>query len=177
MENYEDKLIGYNGSIKEKINIYYFNKERNKCILKGKSVSVLKNKLIEKYGLKCSQCDRTIYSPHQLELEHYIPVEIGGRIFCLSNLNLICVKCHRKKTTIDKKVIKIIKDCGFLFDNNSFVTLEELRKLYLYWFKIINDNKERYEKWSYGSNGVDYEQVNDLSNREDIKDGEKRKEN
>lgn len=153
---------------KEIFNVYQFILERNKCVLKGNSPQELKDKLIKKNCLKCYICNKEFNSKHSFELEHKIPVSIGGKIFCLSNLGLVCFKCHSEKTSIDKKVINIIKNSGIMVKglNNSFMSLEEIRNIYSYWFKIIKDCEDKYQRWYYGRPEVDYKQIMDISNRE-----------
>jgi len=153
--------------IQKPIKIYWFDKARNKCVLNGKSVNCLKKNLSQKYGNNCYICN-TEYSLSQLQLEHKIPVEAAGRIFCESNLGLACYRCHNDKTLIDKKVIGIIKKTGVIVEglNNSFVPLEEIRQMYLKLFELFNTCKEKFKIWYYGKNGEDYIEENDLSNRE-----------
>ena len=154
--------------LQEKFKVYLFNKERNKCILKGNSVNKLKQKIIERDGLYCYLCKNIIPPKTYYELEHKIPIEIGGKIFCLSNLGLVCSKCHSKKTLMDRKVIKIIKDSGIFVHglSISFKSLEEIRQLYCYWSNIIKDCQVKFEKYHWGNPEIDYEQVIDMSNRE-----------
>jgi hypothetical protein len=165
----KDKFIGYQGKIKEKINVYEFNQNRNKCVLSGRGVQQLKRIIEKKKGSVCYLCNKTFERLGQLELEHKIPVEIGGKIFCLSNLDLVCNKCHQEKSIIDRKVIKIMKSMKILtraINTSSFYPLEKLKEIYLYLKEIIEDCDERYKKWDFGFPGEDYNQVFDTSNRE-----------
>jgi len=154
--------------IEKPIDIFWFDKTRNKCMTEGRNINELRRLLKNRDGMKCSLCNKEFDHFGQLEVEHKIPVEIGGKIFCLTNLDFACIKCHRKKTDIDKRVIKIIKDSGIIVKGlrESFYKLEEIGKIYSYWFNIIKDCKERHEIWYYGTPKVDFIQKHDLSNRE-----------
>lgn len=90
------------------IKVFWFDNSRNKCISKGKSTLCLKKKISEKFGTKCYICNKQFDKISYLELEHKIPTEIGGRIFCESNLRLACNKCHQDKTSINKIIYPII---------------------------------------------------------------------
>jgi len=148
--------------------IYNFCIERNKSNIKNRGQKKIKEFLIKRDGRICYLCNKKFKRDSQLEIEHRIPVKAGGKIFCLSNINLACVRCHKKKTEIDRKVIKILKNMGFFIKgiNSSFSPLEEIRKQYLIFYKIIRDYKEKYKKWNYGTVNIDYLQVLDKSNRE-----------
>ena len=153
--------------MEEKINVYSFDRARNKSPNPNCSVPLLKKKLILKYGKKCYICKNELKGYY--ELEHKIPVEIGGKIFCLTNLGLVCSSCHSKKTIIDKKSIKIIKDIGMLEGKHfpmAYFPLNKLRDTYLFLFNLIKDCKHRHEKWYYGTPEEDYNQLFDKSNRE-----------
>lgn len=53
--------------------------------------------ILELLGNKCSNCE----SIDNLQVDHIIPISNGGvHEFC--NLQALCVKCHRKKTTIEQ---------------------------------------------------------------------------
>lgn len=152
----------------EIIKIYNFWNERNKCITKNKTPEILKRELLKEKGKKCYICSKEFESAYGLELEHKIPVAVGGKIFDKSNLDLACIRCHRKKTIVDKKVIKVIYDMGMVIKsiNTSFYPLEEIRQEYLRMFNICLECKEKREKWYYGYPGQDFVQIFDSSNRE-----------
>ncbi|KKK54580.1 hypothetical protein LCGC14_3083260, partial [marine sediment metagenome] len=121
--------------------IYSYNKGRNK-LPKGNGVETVKKKLYLQHPY-CSFCGEEFFSIRRLQLEHTIPVEIGGHLFEEGNVNLVCIKCHHKKTLIDKETIIIIKKMGYIIKgtDNSLVPLKTLRKLYLQISKEIKKNK------------------------------------
>lgn len=158
------------------IKVYYYYVERNKSGVKNKSVICIKKELLKLNGNKCYLCNKEFEYrgnnniPKHLELEHRIPIELGGKIFDNSNLALVCSMCHRKKTQLDLKVIRIIKDMKIIPARHiSFIPLEELSLLYLKLFQEISMGGDNYNKWANGVNGIDYEQVIVKTNRE-VKD-------
>lgn len=53
--------------------------------------------LVEKLGGKCVSCGST----EGLELDHIVPILLDGPAETLANLQVLCHKCHRKKTHHD----------------------------------------------------------------------------
>ena len=60
-----------------------------------------KLKLVEKYGSKCSSngngCGKS-FPIDMLSVDHIIPVSMGGPVGDILNMQLLCFKCHKKKT-------------------------------------------------------------------------------
>lgn len=51
---------------------------------------------------KCAYCKRCIkQNPANFDCDHILPVSVGGRT-CLSNLHLLCVRCHREKSARER---------------------------------------------------------------------------
>ena len=139
------------------LKLYSFSVVRNKFGLKGKSSLSLKKELFN-HSPKCYLCNKD-FEFRQLELEHRVPVEVGGHLYDYGNIDLVCIKCHRKKTTIDLTVIRILKSTKILFSKGqSFVPLDKLRETYLYLFGLVRKGYDSYNEWQYGTNGIDYEQ-------------------
>lgn len=81
------------------------------CILIGKS-EFIRNVIAELYGNKCCKCGgdwQTLRRPNEndwrtvLELDHILPVHQGGGGSWLSNYQLLCFKCHKEKSKLDRK--------------------------------------------------------------------------
>lgn len=139
------------------IEFYDFSTSRNKFKENRKSVNFIKKELFNSsnHCYLCSDC----FTLNELELEHKIPVEIGGHLFKQDNVCLCCVKCHRKKTQIDLSVIRQIKSTKILFfKGHSFLPLDKLKEVYLYLFELTKLGYFNYDIWQYGKNGVDYKQ-------------------
>lgn len=153
----------------EKIKIYQVSLERNKFEIKGKLPNSLKKEL---YNGICQECKKE-FDISQLQLDHIIPVKIGGHFFNKDNLQLLCNKCHHNKTANDIVTIHILEKIGF-FDKNQFY---EDPKIVIENFIIIKkyliNNRKRKAIWYYGTRGIDYEQIFYDLNRKEVKDGDK----
>jgi len=144
------------------IKVYIFSTGRNK-LHNGISISGWKKKL---YQGKCDNCGED-YGLTSLELEHSIPVRIGGSLVNQDNLKLFCSRCHRKKTRKDVIVINILKRLNLLVGCTSYIEPSELQKIYLYIYKLLEEGEKNYRIWYDGKNGIDYEEIMWRENRGD----------
>ena len=69
-----------------------------------------KNYLSNKYGNVCGRtshgCGKE-FELEMLEVDHIIPISMGGSVCELGNMQLLCRECHDQKTkTIDNKLIE-----------------------------------------------------------------------
>jgi 5-methylcytosine-specific restriction protein A len=60
---------------------------------------------LERQGMKCFFCDDSLSDYY--EVDHQIPLKLGGEND-LANLQCLCRKCHRAKTTLDLRMAKSI---------------------------------------------------------------------
>lgn len=60
------------------------------------SVSIVKGKLILRYGPKCAMCKRS-FRPPDLSVDHIVRVADGGT-HEMTNLRLLCYPCHKDVT-------------------------------------------------------------------------------
>lgn len=60
-------------------------------------------RVMQKAGDKCAKCTRKINEGLKGEVDHIIPLIVGGG-HRESNLQLLCVACHKGKTKLDQKV-------------------------------------------------------------------------
>jgi 5-methylcytosine-specific restriction endonuclease McrA len=67
-----------------------------------------KDQVAKRDGLVCSRhngngCGR--YLPvHMMSIDHIVPISMGGPVSEVSNMQLLCFSCHRRKTrALDKK--------------------------------------------------------------------------
>lgn len=49
----------------------------------------------------CQTCREIIEKDHEMEIDHILPVSLGGDYFDRENLQLLCYECHGKKTRRD----------------------------------------------------------------------------
>lgn len=63
--------------------------------------------LIQVLGQRCKQCGSTA----DLELDHIIPLSQGGRDNA-DNIQVLCQKCHRKKTGDEMGALELARPAG-----------------------------------------------------------------
>lgn len=54
---------------------------------------------------KCSICKKR-FKKSQLDIDHIIPIKMGGKLFEKANLRTLCKECHRSKTKLDNEALK-----------------------------------------------------------------------
>jgi len=116
----------------------------------GDSIQKIKSDLL-KINHICYLCNRE-FNSYSLQLEHKIPVMLGGLIFDTSNCELVCSKCHNNKTKIDKFIIKALKTMRLIYGSyeiNSALSLEELEEFYLKYYETINKKIEQDSNWEH----------------------------
>lgn len=63
----------------------------------------VKDRVADKSGDRCTKCDRHVGGFLPAQYDHAIPLIIGGENR-ESNLQLLCVPCHKAKTALDVKL-------------------------------------------------------------------------
>lgn len=82
--------------------------------------SWLRGKILKKANYTCSKCGfkPKVHERHGYEfwheyrslvVDHIVPIALGGEEFDESNLQVLCAKCDKKKTRIDKAKIRKAK--------------------------------------------------------------------
>lgn len=72
----------------------------------GHSWVILRKEILTKFDYKCQACGKRYpninvpYHQRKLEVHHIIPLLYGGT-HELSNLRVLCIKCHRKEEKKD----------------------------------------------------------------------------
>jgi len=54
---------------------------------------------------KCSICNKR-YRKNYLDVDHIIPVRMGGQLLQKENLRTLCKECHKAKTNLDSYALK-----------------------------------------------------------------------
>ena len=67
-----------------------------------------KSKLIQLHGLKCNRMNgngcSNYFALDMLTIDHIIPISMGGPVCEVHKLQLLCFRCHKRKTmNIDNK--------------------------------------------------------------------------
>ena len=148
---------------------------RNK-LPKGKNPKSLRKEISLEKGSVCYICGKS-FNFVNLVLEHKIPVELGEHLFERENVDLVCGKCHRDKTTQDLKIIKILKDLKVVFNFErkiiySFYTSEELKQFYLYLTELYKGGVDNFENvFLKGEYNQDYNSLYQKDNRKENSTG------
>jgi 5-methylcytosine-specific restriction endonuclease McrA len=96
----------------------------------NRSYKAIKQELYENQEYSCNCC----YSElplKRLELDHIIPISIKPESHNNDNYQLLCKKCHLKKTQIDKLIINLLTKTKILIrlDLNTTTTYVEREKI------------------------------------------------
>lgn len=127
--------------------LYKYYIGRNKGAI---SLTMLRKQLLEKTK-RCYICNKE-FNGYMLELEHKIPVMLGGKIFNINNCSLCCSRCHKEKTSVDQIIIKTLKKMHLLsgqYEMISALTINELENFYLKYFDIIKNKIKQDADWDY----------------------------
>ena len=54
---------------------------------------------------KCAICGER-FRKKELDVDHIIPVNMGGQLLDKKNLRTLCRPCHKKKTELDREATK-----------------------------------------------------------------------
>ena len=136
--------------------IYRYNIGRTKGII---GLNTLKKELLLNSRI-CYLCNKEFNSYH-LDLEHKIPIMLGGKIFDKNNCALCCQNCHKEKTIVDKFIIKSLKDLRLIsgkYQIDSALSLEELKDFYLKYFPIIKQKIKEDSDWDFKHETISIEE-------------------
>ena len=65
---------------------------------------------IERDGYRCSHCGK---ASGRFEVDHRQPINQGGAVYDLENLQTLCRPCHFDKTTLDRGGVPHEPDAGW----------------------------------------------------------------
>jgi len=57
--------------------------------------------VLKKDRYRCSICKKR-FRKKDLDVDHIIPVKIGGKLFEKKNLRTLCKDCHKRKGQLDR---------------------------------------------------------------------------
>jgi 5-methylcytosine-specific restriction enzyme A len=57
---------------------------------------------------KCSICKER-FKKSKLDVDHIIPLQMGGNFFEKENLRTLCKECHKAKSRLDREVLSCIE--------------------------------------------------------------------
>ncbi len=133
-------------SFKNKIKVYRYSISR-------KYIKQIRIKLIKEKNNICDKCKLT-FDKSLLELDHKIPIILGGDVYKKNNLQILCRNCHDLKNHIDIKIINLLKSLSILKKVRkqemiiSIIHPKKIKQLYPYLFDFIFKLG-----WSWGNFG------------------------
>lgn len=65
---------------------------------------LVRNDILRRDNFRCSICKKR-FRKTELDIDHIIPVQIGGRFFEKANLRTLCKSCHKSKTRLDREAL------------------------------------------------------------------------
>lgn len=98
-----------------------------------------RQKALERDHYTCQKCGRQNLEDNEQEVDHIIPVSMGGNNFELKNLQTLCHECHVDKTTEDMAKLR-----------ESQATPTVVRDFYEM-VERVGKNRERWNSWLAGS--------------------------
>jgi len=60
--------------------------------------------ILRRDGYRCSICKKR-YRKAELDVDHIIPIQMGGKLFEKVNLRTLCKECHRSKSKLDSEAL------------------------------------------------------------------------
>mgnify|MGYP006286871809 CR=1 FL=1 len=61
--------------------------------------------VLRRDNYRCSICRRR-FRKSELQIDHIIPVRMGGQYFDKANLRTLCKECHKAKTRLDDEALR-----------------------------------------------------------------------
>ena len=117
----------------------------------GKPLGTIKWELFRsKKEMFCNICGKDCSDTHiflygdtisHSHMDHIVPIFVGGDMRNKDNLQILCHKCHGKKSGIDRKIIKILIERGLLIKKVGYNQCESIPKLIEEYKKLFNKLK------------------------------------
>lgn len=107
----------------------------------SKMTSREKRSFVRSHNCMCSYCGYISTALSNFNVDHIIPISLCGDI-TQNNLQLLCSSCHKYKTKIDRRVLKILNDLEVKRSGVYYVSKDILWKVYkqLYIFFHTQNN-------------------------------------
>jgi 5-methylcytosine-specific restriction endonuclease McrA len=61
--------------------------------------------ILRRDNYRCGLCKKR-FRKAELDIDHIIPLRIGGRLFEKANLRTLCKECHKFKSNLDSEALK-----------------------------------------------------------------------
>jgi 5-methylcytosine-specific restriction endonuclease McrA len=90
----------------------------------------LRLKVLQRDNFKCVKCDES--TRRELEVDHIIPIALGGAEWDMDNLQTLCIEHHKEKTRED--IAKLAQVTRGIKDRQDAIDFETKKNLYgEYW--------------------------------------------
>jgi len=86
----------------------------------------VREKVLERDNNTCQKCGKTNLQEKDQEIDHKIPVSMGGDNFDLKNLQTLCHECHVHKTIEDLTNLRYNQNVPLLI--NDFYEIIEMQE-------------------------------------------------
>lgn len=61
--------------------------------------------VLKRDNYRCSICKKR-FRKKELDVDHIIPIQMGGQLFDKKNLRTLCKDCHKRKSKLDSYALK-----------------------------------------------------------------------
>ena len=77
----------------------------------------LRRKVLERDNYTCVICGK----PAE-EIDHIVPISMGGAMFDMNNLQSLCKQCHKEKTIEDRRKLTLTQKLKHVIKLDSFIS-------------------------------------------------------
>lgn len=83
---------------------HYCSKKCMEEFNRNNSWYFVRKDILRRDNYKCSICKKKLRKA-QLDVDHIIPVRMGGKLFEKANLRTLCKECHKSKSKLDSEAL------------------------------------------------------------------------
>lgn len=84
---------------------YYCSQKCMDDFNRNNSWHFVRKDVLRRDNYRCSICKKR-FRKSQLDVDHIIPVQMGGKLFEKANLRTLCKDCHKSKSRLDSDALK-----------------------------------------------------------------------
>ena len=106
-DSHGNKLCRNCDNLIEKTRKHYCSK---KCMFefnRNNSWHFVRKDVLRRDKYRCSICEKR-FKKILLDVDHIIPIQMGGKYFEKDNLRTLCKECHKSKSKLDSEVLSNI---------------------------------------------------------------------
>ncbi|RMF54838.1 HNH endonuclease [Candidatus Woesearchaeota archaeon] len=83
---------------------HYCSKKCMEDFNRNNSWYFVRKDVLRRDNYRCSICKKR-FRKADLDIDHIIPVRMGGKLFEKANLRTLCKECHKAKSRLDKEAL------------------------------------------------------------------------